>query len=39
MSRFPDLDRNLLKREYPDVNVKGIDYNDRARGHYAPKID
>lgn len=39
LSRFPHLSRELLEREYPDVNVKEIDYKDRARGHFAPKID
>lgn len=39
LSRFPNLDRDLVQREYPDVNVKMIDYKDKARGHFAPKID
>lgn len=39
LSRFPDLDRDLVQREYPDVNVKKLDYHDYTRGHYAPKID
>lgn len=39
LSRFPNLDRNLVQREYPDVDVKAIDYKDKSRGHFAPKID
>lgn len=37
--RFPHLDRKLLEREYPDVNVKDLEYKDKVRGHFAPKID
>lgn len=39
LSRYPNLDRKLLQREYPDVNIRQLEFNDRARGHFAPKID
>lgn len=39
LRNFPNLDRDLVQREYPDVDVKDIDYKDRARGHFIPKID
>ncbi|XP_031638588.1 39S ribosomal protein L47, mitochondrial [Contarinia nasturtii] len=39
LSRYPNLDRKLVQREYPYVDVKAIDYKDKSRGHFAPKID
>lgn len=39
LSRFPNLDRKLLKREYPHVNIQQLEFNDRTRGHFAPKFD
>lgn len=37
--RYPNLDRDLLKRRYPDVDVKALEYKDKTRGHFAQKID
>lgn len=39
LSKFPNMDRDMLKRKYPDVNIDHIEDKDRARGHFAPRID
>lgn len=39
LRRNPNLDRDLLKRKYPDVDIEKIDRIDKARGHFVPKIE
>lgn len=38
LSRFPNIDRDVLKRRYPDVDIDKIDRNDLAPGHFLPKV-
>lgn len=39
LREFPNIDRGLLSRKYPNVDVKRLEYKDSVRGHYVPKID
>ncbi|CAH0407867.1 unnamed protein product [Chilo suppressalis] len=37
LKRFPDLDMELLKSEYPDVDIEKAKRTKKARGHFMPK--
>lgn len=39
LSRFPDLDRKLLAKKYPSVNIEYHESRNQIKGHYVPKID
>lgn len=39
LSRFPDLDRTMLAEKYPNINFKLMEYKDKVRGHYVPRVD
>lgn len=38
LRRNPDLDRQLLKKKYPNVHVDILEKKDAIRGHYVPKL-
>lgn len=37
LQRFPDTDLNVLKQQYPDVDIQKLIDRDMVRGHYVPK--
>jgi large subunit ribosomal protein L47 len=39
LSRFPNLDRTLLKEKYPLINFDTLSKKDLYRGHYVPKVE
>jgi large subunit ribosomal protein L47 len=38
LKRNPDLDRGLLQRKYPHVNIERLEKMDKFRGHFVPKL-
>lgn len=38
MRRNPNMDRDVLRRKYPGVDIEKLVNNDKIRGHYLPKI-
>lgn len=38
LKRNPDLDRAMLQRQFPDVNIERYARMDKFRGHYVPKL-
>lgn len=38
LKRNPDLDKQLLRRRFPTVNIERILSHDKARGHHVPKL-
>ncbi|KAL7034581.1 hypothetical protein ACKWTF_008015 [Chironomus riparius] len=39
LSRFPNLDRNVLKGKYPQINFDTLNKKDLYRGHYVPDVE
>lgn len=39
LRRYPNLDRDLLRSKYPNVDIEKIERTDKARGHFAPIIE
>lgn len=39
LRRNCNLDRTILQRNYPDVNIDALIYKGKIRGHYVPKIE
>ncbi|XP_032510868.2 large ribosomal subunit protein uL29m [Danaus plexippus] len=37
LKRFPDMDMDALKAEYPNVDIEKAKRSKKARGHYMPK--
>lgn len=37
LRRFPNMDMEALKEQYPDVDIEKCKANPRARGHFVPK--
>lgn len=37
LKRFPDMDMDKLKDEYPNTNIDKLKYNAKSRGHFVPK--
>lgn len=37
LKRFPDMDMDKLKAEYPEVDIEKAKRSKKARGHYFPK--
>ncbi|XP_030373936.1 39S ribosomal protein L47, mitochondrial [Scaptodrosophila lebanonensis] len=38
LRRNPDFDLEVLRRQFPQVNIDKLRNEDKARGHYVPKI-
>jgi len=38
LKRNPDLDKNLLKRKFPSVDIEKLEKGDKFRGNYVPKV-
>ncbi|KAH8295153.1 hypothetical protein KR018_008007, partial [Drosophila ironensis] len=38
LRRNPDFDLEVLRRKFPDVNIDKLRSEDKARGHYVPKV-
>lgn len=38
LRRNPNMDLELLRRKFPDVNIDKLINNDKIRGHYIPKV-
>lgn len=38
LRRWPNVSHEVLAKKYPDVNLAKILRDDKARGHFAPKI-
>lgn len=36
MQRFPNVDRQLLQEQYPDINIEKLSKRREARGHRLP---
>lgn len=39
LSRFPNLDRNVLREKYPHINFDHLHKKDIFRGHYVPNVE
>jgi len=39
LRRNPNIDLQMLRRKYPDVDVDKLLSNDKTRGHFVPKVD
>lgn len=39
LRRNPNFDLDVLRRKFPDVNIDKLRNEDKARGHYVPKVD
>lgn len=39
LRRNPNLSVDLLRKQYPDVDVSKLIKSDKIRGHFAPKVD
>lgn len=38
LKRNPNLDRDMLREKFPDVNIDQLGKADKFRGHYVPKL-
>lgn len=38
LRRNPNFDLDVLRRQFPDVNVDKLRNEDKIRGHYVPKV-
>lgn len=38
LKRNPNLDKNLLKRKFPTVDIEKLEKGDKFRGSYVPKV-
>lgn len=39
LRRNPSLDKEVLRREFPTVDIDKLITNDKVRGHFVPKVD
>ncbi|KAM8703659.1 hypothetical protein ACLKA7_008308 [Drosophila subpalustris] len=39
LRRNPNIDLQMLKRKFPDVDVDKLISSDKTRGHFVPKVD
>lgn len=39
LSRFPDLDQQMLAEKYPHIDFDTLRKKDRFRGHFVPKVE
>lgn len=39
LRRNSNIDVNMLRRKYPDVDVDKLLRDDKTRGHFVPKVD
>lgn len=38
LRRNPNMDREVLRRKFPDVDIEKLVNTDKIRGHYLPKV-
>mgnify|MGYP004607668779 CR=1 FL=1 len=39
LRRNPNLDMEVLRRKYPEVDIAKLRREDKTRGHFVPKVD